>query len=948
MKSQSRFVFAVFAAFVFAVFVMSTSAQEFRGTITGTVTDPNGAVVPGAKVTVKNTATNIATNTVANEDGVYSAPFLAPGKYSVSVVGDGFKTSTRENVEVAVDDRVTLDFKLEIGAAAEVNIVADTEVLERGSVTTGTLITKRQIEELPLSEGAPYVLATQGPGIVYTGDPNFQGPTANGNLAGFRSNGTQGNQVNGSGGNVINLDGSPNLAYDGQVAFTPSSASTQEFKVQTNTFDAQMGFTAGAIVNVATKSGANAWHGEAYWYNRDKSRTANSFFGNRAGLPRPERQYNRFGGMISGPIIKDKTFFLFAYENQNDNVAQTTTYSVPIAAWRTGDFSSLIVNPNNIADAANTIIYNPFSGTQSGSNVVRTSFGCPTSGAVPAGSQCNIIPQALMYTPALQFMQYFPLPNLPGTTNNYITDQNLHRPYYSLMGRIDHNFSDNTKIFGKWYKSHNTEDRYNLPMEEGSIFQGFEDRDNNGGNVNFTTAFSPTMILDLRGSYASFQLSRYQEDQPTAGDLGFNGIPADRRGNIFPRFDFTNMLTVGSLRADYNDGRVRPFNMFTFQPTFTQIWGNHTFKYGYDYRRLNETFDYQGYASGRFLFQGLYTMQASNSGNTQRDRPGRDLAAFLLGVPVANANSLIDNPQIYDVKSQYHGFFVHDDWRINSKLTLNLGLRYEYETGYSEAEGRMVTDFDRDVSSPIRLQALANYNANVPAGVPINAFQDLSGGFMFANGSGVVNQASDTNNFQPRLGFSYAINDKTVIRGGFGIFTAPFQIVTQNVVFQPGYSSPTLFTPSTNNGLTFLATLGNAFPSGIAPSPGSSQGLMTFVGRDLTAVGNSGPTSIILQNGRENANYTRFIVGIQRELFRDFAIEATYVYSAGSNLAVNRELNYIPTTCVRADNSQPCLINLATANPTTLVADLASATTYLNDGRESVSRSRTRERDVER
>ena len=931
MKSQFRFLIAFCTAIVIAVFAMSASAQEFRGTITGTVTDPNGAVVPGAKVTVKNTATNIATNVVTNDSGVFTAPFLTPGAYSVSVVGDGFKTSTRENVEVKVDDRISLDFKLEIGAAAEVNIVADSDVLERGSVTTGTLISKRQIEELPLSEGAPYVLATQGPGIVYTGDPNFQGPTANGNLAGFRSNGTQGNQVNGSGGNVINLDGSPNLAYDGQVAFTPTSASTQEFKVQTNTFDAQMGFTAGAIVNVATKSGSNAWHGEAYWYNRDRSRTANNFFNNRAGLDRPERQYNRYGGMISGPIIKDKTFFLFAYENQKDNVAQTTTYSVPIAAWRTGDFSSLIVNPANIADAANTIIYNPFTGTQSGSNVVRQSFGCPASGAVPAGSQCNIIPQALMYQPALQFMQNFPLPNLPGTINNYITDQNLIRPYYSLMGRIDHNFSANTKIFGKWYKSHNTEDRYNLTMEPDSIFRGFEDRDNNGGNVNLTTALNPNMILDIRGSYGSFKLTRYQEDQPTAGDLGFTGIPVARQGNVFPRFDFTNAMTVGSQRADWNDGRVRPFDMFTFQPTFTQIWGNHTFKYGYDFRRLNETFDYQGYASGRFRFQGTYTMQASNSGGTQRDRPGRDLASFLLGIPVADSTSLIDNPQIYDVSSQFHGFFVHDDWRVNSKLTLNLGIRYEYETGYHEEQGRMVTDFNRDAASPIRAQALANYQASVPAGIPIDAFQNLSGGFVFASSPGAVNQRSDPNNWQPRLGFSYAFNDRTILRGGFGIFTAPFQIITQNVVFQPGYSSPTLFTPSTNNGLTFIATLANAFPTGIAPSPGSAQGLMTFVGRDLTAVGNSGPTSIVLQNERENANYTRFIIGIQREVFRDFVVEATYVYSAGSDLAVNRELNYIPRNCVRSDNSNPCLVDLATANPATLVADLASATTYLSN-----------------
>lgn len=908
-------------------FSLSTTAQEFRGNINGTVSDPNGAAVAGATVTLKNNATNVSQTTTANGSGGYSFLLIQPGTYTLSATGNGFKTSARENVIVKVEDRLLVDFTLEIGTSAEVNVVADNEVLDRGLVSVGTSVSQRQIEELPLSEGAPYTLATQTPGIVYTGDPNFQGPTANGNLAGFRSNGTMGNQVNGTGGNVINLDGSPNLAYDGQVAFTPPSAATREFKVQTNSFDAQMGFTAGATVNVATKSGENAFHGEAYFYDRDKSRTANNFFNNRAGLDRPARKYSRYGATVGGPIFKDKTFFLFSYERQKDNVAQTTTYSVPTMLMRQGNFSELIVDRTNIAAAGNTVIYNPFSGTQSGSNVVRSSFNCPTSGAVPTGSTCNIIPTNLLYVPALAFMQYFPEPNLPGIQNNYITDQNLSRPYRSYLTRIDHTINSKNSVFGKFYHSRNTEDRYNLTMEEDSIFRGFENRRNWGGNVTWTSTLTSNLVLDLRSSWAMFKLRRFQEDQPTAGDLGFTGIPSDRQGNVFPRFNFTNFLTVGSQRADYNDGRERPFDMYTLQPTITQIWGSHTLKYGYDFRRLHETFDYQGNAAGAFTFQGTYTMQASNSGTTQRDRPGRDLASFLLGIP---ASGSIDNPQVYDVSSVYHGFFVHDDWRVNSKLTLNLGLRYEIETGYRETEGRMIVDFDRTAASPIRAAALANYNANVPAGVPIGAFQNLAGGFIFASDASQANQTSDANNWQPRLGASYALDSKTVIRAGFGIFTAPFQIVTQNVIFQPGFSTPTTYTASTNNGLTFLANMANPFPNGILPSVGSSLGLMTFAGTDLTAVGNNGPTSVILQNDRENANYTRFVAGIQREVWGGIGLEATYVFSKGSNLAVNRELNFIPRNCVRSDNGNPCLVDLATANPATLVADLASATTYLN------------------
>ncbi len=911
-KGQIRYgvFFLLIAVFMLSAFV-NVFGQEFRGTITGSVTDPNGAVIAGATVTVKNTGTNVTNTVVTNDEGQYTVPFLLPGKYSVSAVGSGFKTSVRENVELQVDNRLTIDFQLEIGTQTEVNVVANEEILERGSVTVGTVVSQRQIAELPLAEGAPYTLATQAPSVVYTGDPNFTGPTANGNLAGFRTNGTS--------GNVINLDGSPNLAYSGQVAFTPPSDAVQEFKVQTNSFDAQNGFTAGSTVNVALKSGTNNFRGSAYFFDRNKSRTANNFFNNRAGRERPDRQYNRYGAVLSGPIFKDRTFFLFSYERQKDNVAQPTTYSVPTMAMRNGDFSELIVDRTNIAAAANTIIYNPFSGTLSGTNVVRTSFGCPTTGAVPTGSTCNIIPANLLYAPALNFLRLFPEPNQAGILNNYITDQNLVRPYRSYLFRIDHNFNSNNRMFVKYYHSRNTEDRYNLTGEEDSIFRGFENRRNNGGNINFTSMISPNFILDIRASYNQFKLLRYQDGQPSAADLGFTGIPSTRRDGIFPRFDFRNYLTVGSLRSDYNAGQERPFDMYSIQPTITQIFGNHSIKYGWDYRNLRERFSTAGYSSGRFLFDGTYTMQASNSGATQRDRPGRDLASFLLGLPVAGSTSLIDNPTSYDTSSSYLGFFIQDDFRFSQKLTFNLGLRYEYETGVKEKDGKIVVDFDRNVASPIAAQALINYNASIPAGVPVGAFQALKGGLIFANDGNQRNQKTDINNFQPRIGVSYGIDDKTVIRGGFGIFTAPFQIGT---IFQPGFSTPTLFTPSTNNGLTFIANLSNPFPNGIVPSPGSALGYLTFTGRDVTSSNALGPTTAVLSNERQNGNFARFVFSIQRELPYKFGIELSYVYSHGYNLSVNRELNAIPAQYL--NNFQ------GVTDAATITAGVTAVNTFLN------------------
>lgn len=901
----------VIAAIVLTMSAMLAVGQEFRGTISGTVADPNGAVVAGATVTVKNRDTNVSKTVATNDEGAFSVPFLSPGNYDVTVTNSGFKSSVRENLKVSVDDRITLDFKLEIGATAEVSVSAGAEILEQGTVNIGTSVSQRQIEELPLAEGAAYTLATQAPGVVYTGDPNFQGPTANGNLAGFRTNGTAGNQ--------INLDGSPNLAYSGQVAFTPPSDSVQEFKVQTNSFDAGNGFTAGSTVNVAIKSGTNKFRGSVSYFDRDKSRTANNFFNNRLGRERPDRKYSRYGGVISGPVFKDRTFFLFSYERQKDNVAQPTTYSVPTLKMRTGDFTELIVNPANIADAANTIIYNPFSGTTSGSNVVRTSFGCPTTGAVPTGSTCNIIPTASIYAPALAFLNLFPKPNQAGLVNNFVTDQNLIRPYRSYMVKIDHNFNSNNRIFGKYYHSRNTEDRYNLEGTPDSITRGFENRRNNGFNADYTSTISSNFILDVRVSWNQFRLLRYQDGQPTAGELGFNGIPSIRRDNIFPRFDFRNYMTLGSQRSDYNNGQNRPFDLYSIQPTITQIIGNHTLKYGYDFRRLRERFYTDGYAAGRFFIDGTYTMQASNSGATQRDRAGRDIAAFLLGVPVANTNSIIDNPTEYNTNSMYMGVFVQDDYRFRQNITFNLGLRYDYETGVRESQSRIVKDFDRTIASPIAAAVLANYNANVPASTPVGSLENLKGGLLFANGPKDPNQQADKNNFQPRLGFSWGVDEKTVIRAGYGMFTQPFQI---GPVFQPGFSTPTLFVPSTNNGLTFIATLANAFPSGIAPSPGADGGVMTFVGRDVTASNATGPTSTVLLNERKNANFSRFMVSVQRELPFKIGIEVTYVNSRGSNIAVSRELNAIPRQYLNNFS--------ASTDPTTILAAVTSVNTFLN------------------
>lgn len=876
---------SIFGAFVFALlmFVSAAMAQEFRGTITGVVTDPNGAVVPNATVVIRNVDTNISTTLATNDEGAYVAPLLNPGKYSITVSGGGFKKSFRDAVALNVGDRLSVDIQLEIGTESEqVNIVADNELIEKGSVTTGTVVTAKQIEELPLSEGAAYNLALQAPGVAYTGNPLFTGPTSNGNLAAFRTNGV--------GGNQITLDGSPNLGFDGSVAYTPPSDAVSQFKIQTSSFDAQNGFTAGSTVNVAVKNGTNKFHGAGSYFDRSTKLTANNFFSNKAGVERPSRHYYRYGGQVNGPIVKDKTFFMASYEKQYNRVPAPALFSVPTAKMRTGDFSELL--------ASGILIYDPATAFRASSTCAASPTGTTICRTPFAG---NIIPTARINAAAMNFLKLYPLPNLPGTTNNFFSNNTNILPYKTFLTRIDHNISDSQRIFGKAFWSTQYDDKFNFLETPDAFTRGFEYRINKGGSVGYTATLASNLIFDLRGNYNSFKQNRVPANPKSAAALGFTGIAAITNSTMVSRFNFTNYDTFGPQRSDYNEGLTRTFRELSIQPAFTHIVGDHTFRYGYDFRRLGEGRITNGNNAGNFTTTGTYTTQASsgslittNSSINGAGAVGRDLASYLLGITTSGT---LDQGVSYDVHSNYQGWFIQDDWRVTQNLTLNLGLRYELEPAVREEFGKIVTGYNATVANPLGPAALANYNANVPLGIPATAFQNLVGGLIFADSGDAPQQKMDVNNIQPRIGASYSLNSKTVIRGGFGIFTAPFQLsgITASLV-QTGFTPSTTFLASSDNGLTFTGTLNNPFPSGLNPATGSSLGLVTSIGSTLGSVGGTGPTASVLPNGRrKNGNSARAILGVQRELPGQIGFEATLVYSHGYDLPVLRQLNYVPT-----------------------------------------------------
>jgi len=909
--SKYSFLRGITAALLVLVAFGAVNAQESRGSLTGKVSDQNGAVLPGATVVIKNIETNVAGTTITNEEGSYSFPLLQPGNYSLAVTATGFAAATREGIQISVSEKRTLDVPMQVTGVGEmVMVVGSSAALETGSVSTGSVISSKQINELPLIDGSPYQLATLAPGVSYTGNPAFTSPTSNGNLAAFRANGA-------TGPNQVTLDGSPNFAIDGGVGFSPPSDAVTEFKVQTSNFDAQQGYAAGATVNVSVKGGTNEPHGSLYYFNRAKNRTANNFFSNRSGQAKPERTYHRFGGSLGGPVYipkiyngRDKTFFFFAYERLKNSEAEPQLFTVPTEAMRRGDFSALLNQTLPIR------IYDPLTAQATGT-VTRTAF------------VNNVIPQNRLNPVAVAYLNLYPAPNTAGNadgTLNYFSNQIRSSNYRSWITRIDHRISDSQTIYGKYYHSFNPEDRQN--WTNSPITQGFEFRTNDGASLDYTATLSNTMVLDVRSNFSRFVQERRPAQAFDPAQLGFTAaaLAAMSGYTYLPRFDIRTYdagrpirSILGASRSDYNEGLLRPFYVASIQPTVTQIWGNHSMKYGYDLRGLRENFSTNGFQGGRFFFDGTYTSfdlttttNSSNQTNANRNRNvyGRDVASFLLGIPTASTSqSLIDTSGInYSAQSLYHGFFFQDDWRLSPKLTLTLGLRYERELGLTERYNRFIRGFDTTTPSSIQAAAQAAYTTAYNASptsflLPPSQFQVL-GGLLYASDQNGALWDADKGNWQPRVGAAYQLNEKTVLRAGFGIFMAPFRILPDDIK-QTGFNAATPFVPTNNQGRTFVATLNNPFPDGFQPAFGSSRGLLTSIGQDLGA-----SDAGVVPADRKNAKFARLIVGIQRELPGQFVVEANFVSSWGHDMAVNRNLNFVPRQFMANLNS---VMDLATA-----------------------------------
>jgi len=867
----TRLSILLFATLVCAV------AQDTRGSILGRVLDPSGAVIPGVTVRATNVNTNVTSTTRSNDVGNYEIPFLLPGTYRMAAESQGFKTFVRDGIELRIGDRIALDAKMEIGAAGEVVTVSgETPLLETATASVGQVIDQRRFADMPIAHGNPYLLMSLSAGVVYTANPGLDRPFEPGHIIGYSMGGIRAMR------SEITLDGSPNtLLSKGSTSlsagYTPPADIVQEFKVETASFDASVGHTQGGVTNITLKSGGNQIHGTGYYSLLNPALNANLFFANKAGQPKGDFTYKRWGGTATGPVFlpklyngKDRTFFTYGYEGIHEGRAMGAAYgegtlTVPTAAQQKGDFSQLL------ALGSNYQIYDPATRKPAANGRYQIA---PLPG--------NIIPASRINPIAAKLLTYWSLPNAEGTRdgmNNLIRVNDPEQTtYLNHVGRLDHSFSDRHRMFVRastyrrfsflrdWFRSDAT----------GMNSKWFP----KSAAIDDVYHLSATTFLNLRYSIYRLQITQYPKDSSLGFDLESLGFPASYTSQIpknirrFPAISITNYSSTQDNWYNYLH------TSHALEGSITSLKGAHTLKIGADARNYrSNNYQWDNGSTGAFSFGTTWTRGPYD--NSPVSPMGQGLASMLLGLPTGGR---VDRNASNAQQSTVWSMYIQDNYRVTPRLTLSLGLRYEVEGPLTERWNRSVQRFDFSTASPIEAQARANYAASPIPELPVSQFR-VTGGLLFAGVGGQPRTLwnRDWNNIMPRAGLAFKINEKTVLRAGFGAFYGPLGIHRVNVN-QTGFSLSTQLVPSIDDGLTFDATLSNPFPTGILQPRGAADGLMTYAGRSV---------SFFDQNPQAPAQQ-RWQLSVQRELPQRVLVEVGYVGNRGSSLEATRDLRPLP------------------------------------------------------
>ena len=818
-------------------------AQTYHGGLRGLVREAGG-VVPGVTVTLTNEGTNAIRHTQTNSVGEYAFVNVDPGDYTVTVAMQGFRTVENKGVHIGTQQFLTLDFALDVGNLQEMVTVEGATPLETANASVGSTLDNTTLETLPTAGRNPFFLAITTPGVVASGDPQFvrQQDQTNSSLLSLGGGPRRGNNYT--------LDGVSIVDLRNRATIIPSIEAVEEVKIQVSTYDAEIGRTGGGVFNMTGKSGGNAWHGSGLGQARPSGARALSFFAQKAcdadpsACAKPATYAYIYAGSLGGPIVKDKTFFWASVEGYKAKTIDDTVVRAPSAREISGDFSQ-----------SGVTIFDPLT-TRPDPNNPGQFIRSPFPG--------NIIPANRISPVARAFQPYWPT---AGPASAALVDVSK-----TLTFKLDEQWTPNvhsSAMYG-YYKS--TEPRPRSYLKDGQTQPiGANPADPGDGAlqrhvhliaVNNTITPNPTTAAHVRFGYTTFT----DDCVPVAFDPGTLGFSSGFVNEV-PQKKFP-YIGIGGYGTDYNgvmfgDRPVIQSSYYSWDAnaSISKLWGRHTVKFGASYRKIGLKEFAAGQTSGQFFYDGQFT-GGPDPLNASTSDP-HALAAFLLGIP-SSGNIPISTPNNFFIN--YYAGYAQDDFRINPKLTVNLGLRYEFEQGLQEKNDEFTVGFDRSRSWPFQVPGVT-----------------LKGGLEYAGVDGYPTHQSDPSKtkFSPRVGFAWSIDPKTVLRGGYGLFWAPYQYAfpDETNLGARGFTQVTDYVASTDGGLTPCAgcSIANPFPNGISKPSGSTSGILT----------GAGGTVNFNDQFRKSAHVHQYSLDLQRELPGNLVAEIGYIGSHTVDIGVN-------------------------------------------------------------
>ena len=843
----------------------TASAQTFTGAIRGVVSD-SGGVVPGVTVTIVNEASGATREAVSNDRGAYDFTAVPPGSYTVKAELTGFKTYENKGVRVGTQQFVTFDIKLDVGQLQEtITVTGDAPIIDTSNASTGGVIDSKQLESLPSGGRSAFLFAVTIPTVVASGDAQFnrQQDQTNASLLSLGGGARRGN-------NYL-VDGVPITDLRNRASANPSLEALEGVNVQVHQYDAETGRTGGGTFNTATKSGGNNWHGSGFYQTRPKWGMSQNYYAERQGVPLPDTYFHLGGGAVGGPVAKNRTFFWFSTEGYGSNTTRNGSVRLPSMRERTGDFSQSFA-----ADGSLRVIYDPLTGDANGNG--RTPF--------PG----NIIPANRLNPISVKMLSYLPAPNVgdPNTSktgvNNFGSVAEINDRAIMYTGKIDHRFNDRISLSGFYLYNMSNEPCANLVYPGLNDPNRFMDRSDyilerrvSVLALNNTWLPSNNTVATLR-----YGLTRFVDDDTLSIDydpsqLGFSqNFLNNMQVKKMPRVSFTdNYYNFGAI-----DPTPRNWYSWSANGAVSKLVGSHTFKAGADWRTIGIKTQSFTDGAGTFNFDSFFT---SSNPLTLNATTGNSVASMLLGYPSGQPGNesrmTVSTP--FNAFTHYYGIYAQDDWRVNAKLTLNYGVRLEHEDGLSEENNNLTVAFDRTLNPGGQLGSVVN---------PISG-QPIRGGLVYAGQNGANTYQGDPPavKFSPRLGMVYSMNQKTVVRAGYGLYWAPwnYQGVSATNYGNVGFTRSTFinqgqFVPTTS--------LTDPFPTILKPI-GNSLGALTGVGGQIE----------FIDQTKRAPKIHQYSVDLSRELPGNMMVGVEYVGASGRDLGLGGSndgiinINQVPT-----------------------------------------------------